>query len=150
MRIRPYAPTKCCRQHATIIDQQQRERQQAPYRQHEKNRQREAMAPVEVQRLGVARRRRFESQRTAHDEVCASRNRSPTVRAQLAIRGVFVGADARPAGKPRAQVVEQNRLDAVERHSLWVHSRRAARLAAVKRIEAAHRRRTTRVEVRHP
>ena len=54
--------------HDQIIEQQQRERMLIPYRAHEKNREREAMAPIEVKRLEVARERRFETERVNNDE----------------------------------------------------------------------------------
>lgn len=51
-----------------IIEQQQKDRMAQPYRNHEKDRQRSAMAPAEVKRLEIARQRRFEAARVASDE----------------------------------------------------------------------------------
>ena len=59
-------------EHDVLLEQQQRERRMQPYRAHEKGRQREAAAPVEVKRLEVARQRRFQAALAAQEEAVES------------------------------------------------------------------------------
>lgn len=123
-------------EHDVIVDQQQAERMTLPYRNHEKERQREAQAPVEVRRLEIARERHTEAERLARDEV-VEENR------QIAVMAHRQWIHSRRVGRQkvvrRIEVANRERAVRTEEHAASVrrHDEAVAKLEAKKALREA-------------
>jgi len=120
-------------EHDAIIEQQQRERMAQPYRAHEKDRQRGAMAPVEVKRLEVARQRRFEADRLMSDDV-VEENRQRAVERHMA--WVAAKRSARNKTVKRIEAANRDRAERTENHAVSVrrYDEHVSKLEAKKQL----------------
>jgi hypothetical protein len=109
--------------HDAIIEQQQRERMLQPYRNHEKDREREAAAPLEVRRLDRARARRFQSAIGAADGVVRENRELAACRHAA---WVVQKREARARVVKRVEEANRDKMARIEEHA-----------AAVKKYEVA-------------